>query len=74
MKASSKRVPQDRKRRKIDLLGTFEQFRAQQEEQKQEESEAQAEERSFADHENSQVVPNVIGNAEDEVNLQNEAS
>ena len=74
MKASSKRVPQDRKRRKIDLLGTFEQFQAQQEEQKQEESEAQAEESAFADHENSQVVPNVIGNAEDEVNVQNEAS
>ena len=74
MKASSKRVPQDRKRRKIDLLGTFEQFRAQQEEQKQEDSEAHAEESAFADHELSQVVPNVIGNAEDEANLQNEAS
>jgi hypothetical protein len=27
LKANSKRVPQDRKRRKIDLLGSFEQFK-----------------------------------------------
>ena len=36
LKASSKKVPQERKRRKIDLLGTFEQFKQSIEEVKQE--------------------------------------
>ena len=38
----------------------------------QEKPEAQAEESAFADHENSQPLPNVIGNEGDEVSLQNE--
>jgi len=41
LKQSSKPVPQERKRRKIDLFGTYDQFKQAQEEQKQEESEAQ---------------------------------
>ena len=41
LKASSKPVPQQRKRRKIDILGTYEQFTQQREEHKQEESEAE---------------------------------
>ena len=67
-------MPQDRKRRKISLLGTFDEYQVHREEQKQEESVALAEESAFADHENSEVVPNVIGNEGDEVPLQNEAS
>ena len=41
LKAKSKPVPQQRKRRKIELLGTFDQFKQSQEEFKQEESEAE---------------------------------
>ena len=41
LKHSSKPVPQERKRRKIELFGTFEQFKQVQEEQKQEETEAE---------------------------------
>ena len=67
-------MPQDRKRRKISLLGTFDEYQVHREEQKQEESVVLAEESAFDDHENSQVVPNVIGNEGDEVPLQNEAS
>ena len=67
-------MPQERKRRKISLLGTFDEYQVHQEEQKQEEPEAQAEESAIDDHENSQVAPNVIGNEGDEVNLENEAS
>ena len=52
LKASSKKVPQERKRRKIDLLGTFDEFQAQLEEQKQEEAKSQAEEKVVANHEN----------------------
>ena len=35
-------MPQERKRRKIDLMGTFEQFKQVQEEQKHEETKAEA--------------------------------
>ena len=41
LKQSSKPVPQERKRRKIELFGTFEQFKQVQEERKQEELEAE---------------------------------
>jgi len=37
LKAGSKKVPQERTRRKISLLGTYEEFKQQTEEQKQEE-------------------------------------
>ena len=67
-------MAQERRRRKISLLGTFDEYQVHQEEQKQEEPEAQAEESAIDDHENSQVMPNVIGNEGDEVNLENEAS
>ena len=50
---SSKKVPQERKRRKISLMGTFDQFQAQQEEQKQKESVAPTEKSAFANSENS---------------------
>ena len=40
LKQSSKPVPQERKRRQIELKGTLQQFKQVQEEQKQEESEA----------------------------------
>ena len=40
LKKSSKPIPQKRKRRKIDLFGTYEQFKAAQEETKQEEPES----------------------------------
>ena len=42
LKQSSKPVPQERKRRKIELKGTFQQFVQMQEEQKREENEAEA--------------------------------
>ena len=58
-------MPQERKRRKISLLGTFDEFQAHAEEQKQEGSEAQVEASAFANKENAQVAPNVIGNVED---------
>ena len=45
-------MPQERKRRKIDLLGTSDEFQAQLEEQKQEEAKSQAEEKVVANHEN----------------------
>ena len=38
LKSSSKPVPQQRKRKKISLYGTFEQYKEAQEEQKQEDS------------------------------------
>ena len=40
LKAGSKPVPQERKRKKIEILGSFDQFKHQLEEHKQEESEA----------------------------------
>lgn len=42
LKASSKPVPQERKRKKIEILGSFNQFKDQLEEHKQEESEAES--------------------------------
>ena len=47
LKQRSNPVPQERKRRKIELKGTFEQFLQSQEEHKKEETEAEA---AAADH------------------------
>ena len=67
-------MPQDRKRRKISLLGTFAEYQTHREEQKHKESAALSGESAFADHKHSEAVPNVIGNEGDEVLSQNEAS
>ena len=77
LKKNSKPVPQTRPRRKIDLMGTFAQFKQAQEEQKKEETEAEAAQSNnllsapsaFINNDGSANVnptlPNVIGNAED---------
>ena len=77
LKQSSKPVPQERKRRKISLFGTFEQFKQAQEEQKQEESEAemampmqreqldQVQDKSGDPPQVTFGLPNIIANAED---------
>ena len=77
-------MPRQRKRRKIDLLGTFEQFVSSQEERKQEESEADAAnanqvQLAHNEHINNEGVaienqrfPNIIGNVEDMQSAQNE--
>ena len=75
MKQSSKPVPQERKRRKIDLKGTFEQFLQIQEEQKREETEAEvaAANQNQADQNaaiNNNSGPNIIGNVEDMQSMQ----
>ena len=75
-------MPQERKRRKIDLKGTFQQFVQMQEEQKREETEAEAAagSQTQADQNaainNNQVAainqagPNIIGNVEDMQSVQ----
>ena len=65
-------MPQDRKRRKIGLLGTFDQYTHQQEEAKQEQSEAEArqsQQKSPLGDNNghAEQPPNIIGNEEDAV-------
>ena len=77
MKQSSKPVPQERKRRKIGLKGTYEQFLQMQEEQKREETEVEAAatnqiqaDQNAAINNNqaaaiNQAGPNIIGNVED---------
>ena len=67
LKASSKPVPQARGRRKVDLLGTFDQFRQQHEEHKQEESmrESIRPQSPHQPQELSMTQPNIIGNAID---------
>jgi len=42
LKQSSKPVPQERKRRKINLIGTFDEYKQHMEEKKKEETEAEA--------------------------------
>ena len=75
LKQSSKPVPQQRKRRKIELMGTFEQFMEAQEAQVQDQSEPgsrlsqglpsadQAEHGREVPSNSGFGVPNVIGNA-----------
>lgn len=77
LKARSKPVPQVRKRRKIDLLGTFQQFSQQEEEYKQEETPAEVMmSQTEQVHQLTGAMnmgiqnqftnqPNIIGNAED---------
>ena len=77
LKKISKPVPQVRPRRKINLMGTFEQFKQAQEEHKKEETEAEAAQsdkilaapRAFINNDGSvnfnPAFPNVIGNVED---------
>ena len=77
LKKNSKPVPQVRPRRKIDLKGTFSQYKQAQEEHKREETEEEAAKsdniltvpRSFINNDGSANVnptfPNVIGNVED---------
>ena len=84
LKAKSKPVPQQRKRRKIELLGTFDQFKQSQEEFKQEESEAemimsQTQQVHPLSHgiimeDSNQLLqqPNIIGNAEDQTAQMNQ--
>ncbi len=70
LKASSKPVPQERKRRKVSMLGTYEQYKHMKEESKQEEPAGE----EFMEHARSEkpqmpagrgYVPNIIGNVED---------
>ena len=70
LKASSKPVPQERKRRKVSLLGTYEEYKHMKEESKQEEpageefmQQARSEKPKVPAR--SRHVPNVIGNVED---------
>ena len=75
-------MPQERKRRKIDLKGTFQQFVQMQEEQKREETEAEAAaasqiqtDQNVAINNNqaaaiNQAGPNIIGNVEDMQSVQ----
>ena len=77
LKKISKPVPQVRPRRKINLMGTFEQFKQAQEEHKKEETEEEAAQsnsllsapRPFINNDGSANVnpafTNIIGNAED---------
>jgi len=75
-------VPQERKRRTIALKGTFQQFKQMQEEQKHEQSEAEAAAaEQMVPAQNAMIVnnqvdnvnpagPNIIGNVEDYPNMQ----
>ena len=68
-------MPQLRKRRKIEIKGTFEQFLQMQEEQKREETEAEAAAASQiqADQHAANINPtgpNIIGNVEDMQSMQ----
>jgi len=51
LKASSKPVPQERKRRKIDIAGTFQEYKSAMEEQKQEEPAAEEAKKDAANKE-----------------------
>ena len=51
LKASSKPVPQERKRRKIDIAGTFQEYKSAMEEQKQEEPAAEETKKDAANEE-----------------------
>jgi hypothetical protein len=75
-------VPQARGRRKVDILGTFDQFQLQQEEHKQEESAQENSVHQFVQQnqqpsgmggEPNMSVPNIIGN-DDVSDMQSEAS
>lgn len=77
LKKNSKPVPQIRRRRKIDLMGTFTEYKQAQEEKKREETEEEAAKsnniltapRPLINNEGSANIyptfPNVIGNVED---------
>ena len=77
LKSCSKPVPEQRKRRKVAILGSFEQYQIQQEEHKQSESASEHEmsrrqsmHKGIGDKGMGQMgantgVPNIIGNVED---------
>jgi hypothetical protein len=82
LKAKSKPVPQDRGRRKVDLLGSFDQFQLQQEEHKHEDMGNPNAMPQFVQQNQSlsgmggdpnMHVPNIIGN-DDVSDMQSEAS
>jgi hypothetical protein len=78
LKERSKPVPQERKRRKIDIMGTFEQYSQGKEERKGEEAEADVEmsqrqsiHSQLPDKSGGKMLidnnqPNIIGNVEDQ--------
>jgi hypothetical protein len=75
LKQSAKPAPQERKRRKIELKGTFEQFLQIQEEQKREETEEEAAAANqVANNVHAANInptgPNIIGNVEDMQSMQ----
>ena len=76
LKSSSKPVPQQRKRRKVEILGTFDQYKVQREEHKHSESASeqpgsrrQSIHEVFGDKSKEKIGvktgPNIIGNVED---------
>ena len=77
LKSSSKPVPQQRKRRKVEILGTFDQYKVQREEHKHSESASeqpgsrrQSIHEVFGDKSKGKTKmntggPNIIGNVED---------